>query len=145
MEGFMYATGFYDIVTKKEAERFALTYEERVELLRKLRETGLIEDATQQNASILGPNASEGEYRVLAQQAESVWKMMDELAENDPNAYQEFVRDAAKAAQEEVEKSRDPHVEGLAPALVLEAQAQEPTIRKGTGDRAADVTRVVAG
>ncbi|PNW86498.1 hypothetical protein CHLRE_02g089000v5 [Chlamydomonas reinhardtii] len=43
MEGFMYATGFYDIVTKKEAEKYVESLEERQELLRKLRERGLLE------------------------------------------------------------------------------------------------------
>lgn len=91
--------------------------------------------------SMLGPNASEAEYKALAQQAESMWKMMDEMVESDPNAYQNFIRDAANAAQDEAERSRDPHVEGLAPALVLEAQAQQPTGPKGTGP---NVTCVVA-
>ncbi|GIL72020.1 hypothetical protein Vretimale_531 [Volvox reticuliferus] len=91
--------------------------------------------------SILGPDASEAEYKALAEQAESVWNMMDNLAEKDPDAYREFVQDAAKAAREEVEKSRDPHVDGLAPALVLEVQAQEPVV----AGPATDVTRLVAG
>lgn len=36
-------------VTRKEAERYALTYEERLEVLRKLREAGVL-DAGQQEA-----------------------------------------------------------------------------------------------
>ncbi|GLI64076.1 hypothetical protein VaNZ11_007243 [Volvox africanus] len=94
--------------------------------------------------SILGPGASEAEYKALAEQAESVWKMMDELAEKDPDAYRDFVQDAANAAREEVEKARDPHVNGLAPALVLEAQAQEPG-GPGPMQPATDVSRLVAG
>ncbi|GLC34544.1 hypothetical protein PLESTB_001249800 [Pleodorina starrii] len=101
--------------------------------------------------SLLGPHASEAEYAALAEQAEGVWKMMDELAESDPAAYQDFVRDAAKAAREEVDKGRDPHVEGLVPELVLEAQAQQQQQPaggpgpQGSASAAPDVARVVAG
>lgn len=43
-----------------------------------------------------------------------------------PSRYQEFIKTQAQVAKEEAEKARDPHVESLAPALVLEAQAQQP-------------------
>ncbi|PNW86497.1 hypothetical protein CHLRE_02g088950v5 [Chlamydomonas reinhardtii] len=76
--------------------------------------------------SVLGPNASAADYAEVAQYAENMWKMMDEMAEQDPEGYQEFIKTQAQVAKEEAEKARDPHVESLAPALVLEAQAQQP-------------------
>ncbi|GFR40221.1 hypothetical protein Agub_g788 [Astrephomene gubernaculifera] len=106
--------------------------------------------------SLLGPGASQTDYLQLAQEAEGLWKMMDEMAESDPQAYQDFITGTAKAAREEAEKGRDQHVEGLVPALVLEVQAQQQQQRGGGGSgsgeqpgggrqAAVDVTRVVAG
>ncbi|KAG2446618.1 hypothetical protein HYH02_008193 [Chlamydomonas schloesseri] len=76
--------------------------------------------------SVLGPNASAADYAEVAEYAESMWKMMDEMAEQDPEGYQAFIKEQAQVAKEEAEKARDPHVESLAPALVLEAQALQP-------------------
>lgn len=38
METFMYYTGFYDVVTRKEAERFVDTLEQRKEVLRQVQD-----------------------------------------------------------------------------------------------------------
>ncbi|KXZ47130.1 hypothetical protein GPECTOR_38g368 [Gonium pectorale] len=76
--------------------------------------------------SLLGPSASAADLEAAAKEAEAVWTQLDSLAGSDPDAYRKFVADAAAAARQEAEAARDPHVEHLAPALVLEAEAQAP-------------------
>ncbi|KAG2435161.1 hypothetical protein HXX76_007245 [Chlamydomonas incerta] len=102
--------------------------------------------------SVLGPNASAADYAEVAEYAENMWKMMDEMAEQDPEGYQDFIKTQAQVAKEEAEKARDPHVESLAPALVLEAQAQQPqaaaaaaVAAAAAGGAPASVANLVAG
>lgn len=56
-------------------------------------------------------------------QADQFLKMLDEMAENDPAAYSQFLKQQMAAAREEVERTADPSVDGLEPLLVLEAAA----------------------
>lgn len=86
--------------------------------------------------ALLGPaaqNMSEAELKEMMKEADSIWKHMDQLAENDPDAYGKFIQEQAKAAQKEVEASRDPNVEGQAPVLVLEAQIVSDKGQNGAG------------
>ncbi len=90
--------------------------------------------------ALLGPaaqNMNEGELKEMLKEADSIWKHMDQLAENDPDAYGKFIQEQATAAQKEVEASRDPNVEGQAPVLVLEAQVVSDEGQNGAGGGAA--------
>ncbi|KAG2501098.1 hypothetical protein HYH03_000916 [Edaphochlamys debaryana] len=94
---------------------------------------------------LLGPGASEADYAEIAKQAEAAWKMMDDLAEKDPDGYAQFIQEQAQAAKEEVEQRRDPHVEGLEPALVLEAEAVHRAPAQAVAGAGGPVPLVVSG
>ena len=60
-------------------------------------------------SSLLGPEFKGKDMTHLSKQAETLWKMLDEMAESDPDAYKSFLAQqaeaAAKAKAEEAEES----------------------------------------
>lgn len=52
-------------------------------------------------ASLLGPDFKGKDMAHLSKQADALWKMLDEMAESDPEAYKSFLKQQADAASKE--------------------------------------------
>ncbi|GAX78267.1 hypothetical protein CEUSTIGMA_g5709.t1 [Chlamydomonas eustigma] len=86
----------------------------------------------------LGRDLKGQDLKQLTEKADALWKMMDEMAENDPEAYGKFLKqqaDAASAEQKKLGEGSGPYaseaamqklLEGTAPGIVVELQASAP-------------------
>jgi hypothetical protein len=49
----------------------------------------------------------------------SLWKYLDELAGNDPEAYKQFLAKQASSYKEEIESKQDKRMDGLEPGILI--------------------------
>ena len=70
-------------------------------------------------ADLLGPEFAGMDTHGLKQQADNLWKFLDDLAENDPDAYKGFLEKQASLAKTEAGPSL---VQGQMPDAVIEAR-----------------------
>jgi hypothetical protein len=55
----------------------------------------------------------------VAKQAEQIWRMLDSMAENNPDEYKAFVSKQLKQGSQEISKAKRPSKDSLHPALIV--------------------------
>uniref|UniRef100_A0A7S0RPW7 PIH1D1/2/3 CS-like domain-containing protein n=1 Tax=Chlamydomonas leiostraca TaxID=1034604 RepID=A0A7S0RPW7_9CHLO len=82
------------------------------------------------------PELAGTDMRALSQQADTLWRFLDGLAESDPAEYARFIEKQAAAASKEAVQSMAVPVRDAAPALVVEVPVTRPRAA-GTKDSSA--------
>ena len=84
-------------------------------------------------SALLGEGFAGVDAGQLAKQANSLWKFLDNLAANDPDAYKVFQEQQAKASETAKKDEQDASpTEGPAPAALVEASISGPDVAPGS-------------
>lgn len=91
-------------------------------------------------SKLLGKDLAGQDMKQLAQQADALWKFLDEMAENDEEGYKKFIEQQAEAAAEASKLAGQAGGEGgmqglvadTAPAMLVEAPASGGSLPPGS-------------